>query len=301
MSELAYERAFRAWAEAAGHGWERLVYARPEAGGDTVAYRLSPRGAPRGLVLAVHGAGNDALFALVGLFKELLARGYEVFTFDLDGHGRHGSTRFSPESVGGAVAAAVQQAGAGERGIPLHALGVSLGGSILLGSLPALPARPASVTLLSAPLRIRLSGAAIRRELGRPLLRTLWRERANYGLTGLIPSFGPFKRGSYPLRLGVEPGPGAFGYVEVLNRTLDSLRLEDAARRTTCPVLLAYGARDALVPIEQGERLASLLPECELLRLEGETHLSAPMSSRVVARLLRWIEEGPHPGPHPAA
>ena len=68
MTELGYERAFRLSARAAGCGWERLSYPRPEAAGETVAYRLSPAVAPRGLVLAVHGAGNDALFALVGLF-----------------------------------------------------------------------------------------------------------------------------------------------------------------------------------------------------------------------------------------
>jgi pimeloyl-ACP methyl ester carboxylesterase len=208
----------------------------------------------------------------------------------MDGHGRHGSTLFSPEGARGAVGAAVLQSGAGERGLPLHAVGISLGGAILLGSLPTLPTPAATATLLSAPLRIQLSSAAVRRELGLPLLRTLWRERAHYGLTGLIPSFGPFKRGTYPLRLGVEPGPGGFGYVEVLHRTLDSLDLEDAARRTTCPVLLAYGSRDAIVPLEQGERLASLLPRGELLVLEGETHLTAPMSPRVIARFLRWIE-----------
>ena len=290
VSELPFERAFRRWADEKGYGWERIVYPRPEAGGETVAYRLSPAAPPRAVVIAVHGAGNDALFALVGLFKELLARGHELFTFDMDGHGRHSTTVFSPESVGGAVGAAVLRSGAGERGLPLHAFGVSLGGSILLGSLPSLPVAPRTAALLSAPLRIHLSGASIRRELGTPFLHTLWRERSHYGLTGLIPSFGPFKRGSYPLRLGVAPGPGAFGYVEVLNRTLDSLSLEDAARRAPCPVLLAYGARDGLVPIEQGERLAALIPRSELLPLPRDSHLSAPMAPQVVKRFLEWIE-----------
>lgn len=289
VKELGYERAFRGWAAASGYGWERLRYPRLEAGGETVAYRLSPPAPPRGLVLAVHGAGNDALFALVGLFKALLGSGYEVFTFDLDGHGRHSTTVFS-EEVRGAVAAAVDRSGAAERGLPLHAVGVSLGGSILLGSLSRLPVQPRTAALLSAPLRIHLSGAAMRREAGVRLLRTIWRERSHYGLTGLIPSFGPFKRGSYPLRLGSAPGPGPFGYVEVLNRTLASLQLERAARECAVPVLLAYGSRDLLVPLEQGERLAALLPRSELLTLRGESHLSAPMAPRTTARLLEWIE-----------
>jgi alpha-beta hydrolase superfamily lysophospholipase len=289
--ELAYERGLREWVEARGCAWERLRYPRPEAGGETVAVRLAPSGEPAGVVLAVHGAGNDALFALVGLFKELLSRGYEVFTFDLDGHGRESTTLFSARSVGGAVAAALARSGAAERGLPVHAVGISLGGAVLLGSLPTLSPAPASAALLCAPLHVELSWAAIRRELGAPLLRTLWRERGHYGLTGLIPSFGPFRRETFPLRLGDPPGPGGFGYVQVLNQAIDSLALEDAARATRVPVLLEYGSRDRLVPLEQGERIAALIPHAELLALEGETHLTTPLAARAVARLLRWIGE----------
>jgi pimeloyl-ACP methyl ester carboxylesterase len=185
----------------------------------------------------------------------------------------------------------VARSGARERGLPLHVVGVSLGGGILLGALPDLDPHPASVTLAVTPLRIAFSGRAVANELGFPLLRTLWREREHYGLHGLIPSFGPFKRGAYPLRLGVPPGPGAFGYVPVLNAALESLHLEDAARRVESPVLLVYGRRDRLVPGEQGEQLARLLPLSEMLSLPGESHLSAPLAPPAVERMLEWIEE----------
>lgn len=285
--ELGYERRFREWAAARGHGWERLRLPRPEAGGESRGYRITPAGGARGVALAVHGAGNDALFALVGVFKRLLASGLEVVTFDLDGHGREGATRFAPATVASAVPAIAEASGAARRGLPLHAIGVSLGGAILLAALPALGAR--SAVLMCAPLRIHLSWGAIGRELGPGLARTLWRERGDYGLTGLIPSFGPFKRDVYPLRLGVEPGRGPFGYVDALNATLGSLSLEDAARRTTSPVLLVYGARDRLVPAEQGESLARLIPRSELLTLPRETHLTAPLSPAAVARVLEWV------------
>lgn len=291
MRELPFERAFREWVEGAGHRWDRLRYARPEADGETTAYRLSPARPPRGVVLAAHGAGNDALFALVGTFRALLERGYEVFTFDLDGQGRGSTTRLTPDAIRSSVPAAVGQSGAGERGLPLHAIGISFGGSVLLGSLPSLRPAPASAALLVAPLQVRFSRRAVAREVGWGLLRTVWRERGHYGLTGLIPSFGPFKRGAYPLRLGTERGPGAFGYVVSLNRILDSLALEEAARRTSTPTLLVYGGRDLLVPAEQGERLAELLPASELLTLPRETHLTAPLAPAAVERLLRWIEE----------
>jgi alpha-beta hydrolase superfamily lysophospholipase len=290
LKELRYERAFREWAEREGYGWERALYPRPRAGGDVLGFRLTPRQRSRGIVLAVHGAGNDALFALVGLFKRLLPLGFEIFTFDLDGHGRFSTTRFSVEAIRGSVLDAAERARAGREHIPLHGVGVSLGGAILLSQLPDLDPAPASVTLLVAPLRIRFSWGAVLGELGRATVRTLWRERQHYGLTGLIPSFGPFKRSVYPLRFAARAGGGSFSYIDALNRALDALDLPTSARRTRSPVLLIYGGRDRVVPAEQGHALYRLLNRSEILVLERETHLSTPLAPIAVERLLDWIE-----------
>jgi alpha-beta hydrolase superfamily lysophospholipase len=287
--ELPFERAFSRWLRREGMGFEPVRYARPEAGGETRAFRLTPTRPPRGVVLLVHGAGNDALFAIVGLAKRLLRAGLEVFAFDLDGHGRGGVTRLAASTVVGAVPAAVEAAGAGRRGLPLHAVGVSLGGSLLLHALPRLSPAPASAALLCAPLRVELSRRAVLGELGSGLLRTLWREREHYGVGGLIPSFGRWKRDVYPLRLGEAAGAGAFGYVEALNRILASLRLEEAARAVDIPTFLVYGAADRLVPPEQGERLAALLPRSKLLILPGETHLTTPLAEAAVEQVVGRI------------
>jgi pimeloyl-ACP methyl ester carboxylesterase len=292
VRELPFERRFRAWAGRAGVGWETLRYPRPEAGGETLAHRLTPPGGPpRGVVLTVHGAGNDALFAMVGLFKRLLLRRFEVFTFDLDGHGRAGTTSLAAETAPSALPAAIEASGARERGLALHALGISLGGSVLLHSLPDLE-DVASAILVCAPLRIRFRWRAVAGELRRPSWKALWREREHYGLTGLVPSFGPFKREVYPLRLAEPPGPGSFAYVEALNRILSELRLEERAASVGCPVLLVYGSRDGIVPLSQGERLARTIPDAHLLPLIGETHLSTPMAPAAVEGMLRWVEEG---------
>lgn len=288
MKELGYELALRNWLSERGGTWHRLRYARAE-GGETTAYRLVPASEPRGAVLVLHGAGNDALFGFAGTFKRLLSDGYEVFSFDLDGHGRFSTTRFSVAGVRSAVAAALEQFGASERQLPLHALGVSLGGALLLHALPTISDRLCSATLICAPLHIQLTRRSLLGELHPRILRTIWREREHSGLTGLIPSFGPFRRGTFPLRLDGSPAPGSFGYVGSLNQALREMRLEDAARATTLPVLLVYGGRDRVVPIEQGEKLARLLPRGELLRLESETHLSVPLAPPTARAVLGWL------------
>src|SRR5690606_369566 len=101
-----------------------------------------------------------------------------------------------------------------------------------------------SAALVVAPVRIESSVPALAREVSLRTLSLLWREREHYGLTGLIPSFGSFKRDVYPLRLAVDPPAGTFGYVAALNEALASLDLEGAARNVDLPVLLAYGDRD---------------------------------------------------------
>lgn len=299
MSELGFERSFRNWCEAREIRWERRRYRRPAAEGEVMAHRLVPPGEVRGGVLVVHGAGNDALFSLTGIFGELLERQLEVFTFDVDGHGRHSSTTLRIASTAGAIPAAMEAWGTADRKMPLHAVGVSLGGSLLLHFLSHTAAEFSSATVVVAPLRVHLTWPAILREIGSPMARTLWRERARFGATGLIPSFGPFRREVYPLRLGDPPGPGAFGYVEVINTLLERLDLPSAATSVDVPVLLIYGGRDRLVPAAQGELLAATLPHAELLVLPGETHLSTPLHPMARRRLVEWIATH-HPAGWPA-
>lgn len=293
--ELAYERSLRNWMAARGMQWTRRTYPRA-TGGEVVCYRLSPQNTARGVVMPVHGAGNDALFSLPGLIKRLLRAGFEVFSFDLDGHGRGSTTRLDPARLGGALPEAVRESGAAGRRLPLHGIGVSLGGALLLHAMAHAPQAFASASVLVAPFRIRLSRRAVLGELRFSALRAVWREREHCGVWGAVPSFGPVKRGVYPLRLAVPAPPGPFGYVEVLNAALAELGLPEAAQRVRTPTLLAYGTADRIVPSEQGEVLHRAIAGSELLRLGGGTHLTTPLAPEVVSRALEWVES-PRGGP----
>lgn len=266
--------------------WERIAYDHP-AGGRTNAHRLSPAGGPAAMVVLVHGAGNDALFSFARLVKRLLSEQLEVFTFDVDGHGRGSTTVLDPSTLRDAVPRAVRVSGAAERGVPVHLVGVSFGGALALAALGSEPAMFASAAIVAAPLHIRVTPSTIARELRLPLLKALWRERRHGGIWGSIPSFGPVKRGVYPLRLGEAPAAGAFGYVAVLNHAIDRLDLRSSAAAVEAPVLLVYGARDRIVPMAQGEELARLIRRSELLRLPDESHLSA--LSAATAEIVDWI------------
>jgi pimeloyl-ACP methyl ester carboxylesterase len=284
MSELTYEKRFRVWAEREKVRIERVAY--PRGGGQTTAFRLIPR-EPRAVVVVCHGAGNDAMFGFVGLFRELLTHGFEIFTFDLDGHGRFSTTRWNRDEASTAIAQAVEQSGVRERRLPLHLLGVSLGGSLLIHALRDL--QVASAVVIASPLRISLSLRTVLREIGWRSIRTLWRERMDYGLFGLVPAFGPFKRSIYPVRLSDTPA-GRFGYIQEMNHTLLDLDLERAAAGVTAPVLLLYGERDLTAPAEHGRMLLKALDNGELKILPYGTHLTTPVAEETITSVLGWFQ-----------
>jgi alpha-beta hydrolase superfamily lysophospholipase len=286
----AHQRAAHAWLSRAGIAWTRERYARPDAGGETGAYRLRPGGTPRARIVAAHGAGNDALFPLLTLFAALVARGFEVFAWDGDGQGCDTTTAFDPRTVRSSVAAAVSASADGERTLPTHLLGHSLGGSLVLGALAdgGMP-EVRSAAVLSAPTGIRVGLRVSLAELRGFVQPVTVSEMRRYGGWGVVPAVGRLKRAAFPFRLA-EARRGGFGYVDAIVELLGALDLERRAADVAIPVQLVYGGRDALVPAAQGERLASAMPSGELVRVPRATHWTLPLLRETADAVVRWME-----------
>lgn len=65
------------------------------------------------------------------------------------------------------------------------------------------------------------------------------------------------------------------------------------AKRVNCPTLLIYGTRDTETPPEIGQRLHKLIPQSELVLLDGFTHLSILTDGRhqVAMKIRRFLEQ----------
>jgi pimeloyl-ACP methyl ester carboxylesterase len=240
--------------------------------------------------VAAHGAGNDALFPQLALFQALVLGGVEVFAFDLDGHGAGSTTAFSPESVSTAIAAAVAQAERGRPALPLHLAGHSLGGSLVLHALAdGSVTHAASAVVISAPISLSLGPRTALSELGGFFRLATLGQRRHYGVWGMIPAVGPFKRRAYPVRGAARSG-APFAYVAAIQRLLAELDLERTSANIRIPVLLVYGAADRLVPLAQGRRLAERIPSSELLEIPGATHWSTAFAQEAVARAAAWVD-----------
>jgi pimeloyl-ACP methyl ester carboxylesterase len=289
MPPASWTLRLRRWMDAEGARLERVRYPRPAAGGEVEAWRLTPR-APRARVVAAHGAGNDALYPQLALFEALVRRGVEVFALDVDGHGAGSTTVFSPEVVPSAIAAAVAEAERGRPALPLHLVGHSFGGSLVLHALAeGSVAHAASGVAISAPTSISLGAGTALGELRGFLRPATLSQRRHYGLWGMVPAVGPLKRRAYPIRGAAQSG-APFAYVAAIRSLLARLDLDRAAEKVRVPVLLVYGAADRLVPPTQGRRLAELIPSSELLEVPGATHWSTGFAAPAIARVVACIE-----------
>jgi pimeloyl-ACP methyl ester carboxylesterase/DNA-binding CsgD family transcriptional regulator len=69
--------------------------------------------------------------------------------------------------------------------------------------------------------------------------------------------------------------------------------VRESARSVRCPSLAVHLARDAVVPIEVGRELASLLPDCRFVQFDGENHMplaSEPAWPSIVAEIADFLK-----------
>jgi alpha-beta hydrolase superfamily lysophospholipase len=285
-----YGERLSAWAGRLGARAAEVRYPRAEARGEVCAVRLLPAGAPRARVLVAHGAGNDAVYPLMELFRALLRAGCEVFSFDVDGHGCGSTTVFAPDTVRTAVAVAADASERDGPELPLHLLGHSLGGSLVLDALASGAVdRAASAAVLSAPTSVDLGFRTVVSELAGFFRMATLAQREHYGAWGLVPAFGPVKRRVYPFRR-VDATPGSWSYVAAVRRLLEEMRLEERVGAIRIPTLLVYSRADRLVGHAQGERLAGQIPGARLLSLDRATHYGVPFHPWAVEETVGWMD-----------
>ncbi len=70
--------------------------------------------------------------------------------------------------------------------------------------------------------------------------------------------------------------------------------VRQAARKLKCPVLMIHPERDAVVPIEEGRLLASLIPDCRFVQLDTNNHMplaDEPAWARLVGEVRGFLAE----------
>ena len=254
-----------------------------------------PAALPRAAILAVHGLNDySAGFEATGRF--LAARGFAVYAIDQRGFGRTpergiwaGGDRMAEDVH--AVALLLRER---HRGLPLYALGESMGGAVLLNSLQRHPQRWVDAVALTAPAV--WSRRHMRRYQRLPLrvLAHSWRSLKLSGtMTGRKPTDDP----ATMRRLREDPLVIHKTRVDVLwgiADLMDSVTRDAAAPGV--PALVLYGAHDQIVPPQPTCAWLETLSEADgwqvALYPSGWHLLTRDRNAeRVLADLAAWFEQ----------
>jgi pimeloyl-ACP methyl ester carboxylesterase/DNA-binding CsgD family transcriptional regulator len=82
-------------------------------------------------------------------------------------------------------------------------------------------------------------------------------------------------------------------------KTTFNVDVQDAARRIRCPTLVINPERDALVPLEEGRRLAGLIPDARFVTLDTNNHMLLPDEAaweRLLTEVEAFLREPPAKG-----
>lgn len=267
-----------------GHKWSSGTLARPHSDGKTFWRRLiSKRGTVPKTVIFFHGTGNDHLFGMYTLFERILNEGYHIFTLDLDGHGLHSSTSFSPSSLHDCCIDIVRFVQKTWPEDTLHLLGYSLGGALILQDAQKVQEHIQSIMLLGVPFELSLDQQSILGELKAPLSNNLWNYAKRWGVTRVLPAFGPILRPIYPLRMR---HGGSLSYLKAVQQWLQGAHIYSICKQVQNPTLVIVGEHDKVAPSSHWMNMPC--PPFETYMIKSN-HMVIPFHSAAIDLITTWL------------
>jgi alpha-beta hydrolase superfamily lysophospholipase len=221
-----------------------------------------PEGAPRGVVLALHGF-NDTAENFLHEGAPLLARGgLLVYAYDQRGFGRAPARGFWPgtESLLADLDTATRLVAARHPGLPLFRLGESMGGALLLLDAARGEARGVAGDILLAPgLWPGSEVPALARLALRVAVNTMPAVSFRQGFGGIQASDNQAALRRFandPWTIKDTRLDAAFGVVGLLHEAAEAV--PECCRR---PTLILYGARDRVIANRPIRAALARLPE----------------------------------------
>jgi pimeloyl-ACP methyl ester carboxylesterase len=233
-------------------------------------------------VVFVHATGNDSLFPQLALYLNLLRNGYNVFCFDLDGHGLESTTVLNKNHIWQSLDSAVETLKSSYNVDEFHLIGQSLGAAISLEYASRNYLK--SLTLVSMPLSVSVNFQSFLGETSSLFNPAFIRHLFNYGLAEALPAIGTFKRDKYPVRLAED----TYNYIEYVKEIIESSDLISLSKLVSCPVLISTGSRDFIAKTEDAKRLFESIKQPTLIEV-SETHFTTLFSKDTEAAILNHL------------
>lgn len=287
-----YERDFCNLLSLDGVKVSHEPYTRVIAQGKTNAFRLLPTFTrPKGLVVFAHEAGYDALFPQLSLLRSLALHGFEVFTFDLDGHGHTSTTVLTDDVVRDCVGSALDMAIAGSSFEVAHLLGVGVGGALCLKETAQRKHRVKSLIAVATPLKYQGLHPRLLKELYSLCRPAFYHQNWLLSPWELVPPTFGYLRDSYPVRLEKRPLiRKKTGYLRVISQLLSNLHLEQTAGEIDTPSMFIYADGDGIVAPRSIQRLARWVEGSKKVRIHRETHYTLHFSLPCHVEIIHWLQ-----------
>jgi len=276
---------------------------RAADGADLPLRVWAPAGAPRAVLLAVHGM-NDYSNAFDAPATALAGRGILTYAFDQRGFGAgpHPGLWAGAATMQADLRALVALLGLRHPGLPLYVLGESMGGAVAVTALAGPPPPGVAGVILSAP------AVWGRDSMGWGQRAALWLARA------LVPGLTLSGRGLEILpsdniemlrALSRDPLVIKETRVDAIDGLVDLMDEAAAAvGRLELPVLLLYGAHDEVIPADPMWAAAGRLPQTGTGRQrvayypQGWHMLLRDLgAARVTDDVAAWIDQSSAPLP----
>ncbi len=266
--------------------------------------RWSPEPAPaRAVIVALHGFNDYSnAFAMPAAFWA--RHGIVTYAYDQRGFGAAPNRGFWPGTAAlvDDLRSMVRLARARHPGLPVYALGESMGGAVVMTALAGADPPPVDGAILAAPAVWGRQTMDIfkRAALWLGTYTLPWLTVSGRGL-GITPSDNVEMLKALaadPLVIKETRIDAIHGVVDLMDAAFE------AASRLTAPVLILYGARDEVIPKEPTIRMIERLPPAPPARRriaiyrEGYHMLLRDLEAETVWRdVLHWIEDPASPLP----
>jgi pimeloyl-ACP methyl ester carboxylesterase len=272
--------------------------------GQKVCYRMAGEGPP---IALIHGITSSSE-VWVGLMGDLVDAGYTVIAPDLFGHGA--SAKPKGDYSLGAYASGVRDL-LGLLGFEsATVVGHSLGGGIAMQLSYQFPEYCERLVLISSGGLGREVSPVLRAaslpgaELVMPLIVSDWAVRAGGAVSGLFE------------RIGLRPGPhlqemgrgyaslvdadARLAFVHTLRAVIDSggqkvSALDRLYLAERMPVLIIWGDRDPIIPVEHGRRAHAEIPHSRMVEIPDARHWPQLDQPRLVCKELTDFISGTEP------
>lgn len=280
---------FRTWLKSANIDVKEGSYYRQEAEGHVHFYHLSPPKNNSQTVIYIHGTGNDGSFLTENLFSLLIKDGYNIFTFDIDGHGSRSTSKLFGHHLDSCIFSAYKQlCKIAEEPEQLHMIGYSIGGLLALKEFSRRRIPIDKLVSIATPFHLKLQLKKIYKELFTLTQKEFYSFGRRWGINALLPAFGPFNRKRFPIRLA-EQNHMPWGYINFVEEFANNTAWKNLTINASDVILGIFGKQDHIVDLEKAIEIFGKWQQSDLIILPRANHYSIAINNQALGYVSNFL------------